>query len=241
MKLFCCAKTLCRECLRSIVDTSVTCPWDKKRWIARSVMKRCEDATPADYLSQLRDQVIQREDDGIVPVPLGTGVLAGEYKKMLEERIAEDSEQIEYDTELARRLVESEAERLRGEQEEVAARVEEDARIARELAEKLNNRSSHVSGNTSNRIEDTAPSTRKKKRGSILAYYDRPGDLKLRRQRKKLNPDSGESGKQLGEINHVMKWKDKTVSIPQDKCTPEDLEATPSPGSKDSDLSGASW
>jgi hypothetical protein len=35
VKLFCCGVNICDSCLHAIADSSLTCPWDKKRWLKR--------------------------------------------------------------------------------------------------------------------------------------------------------------------------------------------------------------
>lgn len=74
------------------------------------MLKKCEYVTPPDYLQTLSIKSAKENSAEIRPiaVPLGGGKLAEEYKQMLLNRIAEDTEQIESDILLAKQLATSE-------------------------------------------------------------------------------------------------------------------------------------
>ena len=52
IQLFCCKKIVCIECLQSLATTTSSCPWDRRRWTSRSLLKKCEAATPDNLLEQ---------------------------------------------------------------------------------------------------------------------------------------------------------------------------------------------
>ena len=58
---FCCQNTICMNCVRSISaerSTSSCCPWDKRRWVGRSVLNNIMNSTPSNYFEILRKRMV---------------------------------------------------------------------------------------------------------------------------------------------------------------------------------------
>lgn len=111
---------------------------DKKRWVQRSVMKKCLLNTPQNYLEHI--QAVYNSQDNSqhnhVPIAqcLGDGVLKEEYESQVRVRRAEDNVQIEQDDLLALELLQEEESLLQKDRERREAMLLEDSRIAAELS-----------------------------------------------------------------------------------------------------------
>ena len=46
MKVFCCLHPICSSCVYNIVQSTAFCPWCKRKWVGRSMFKKCIDVTP---------------------------------------------------------------------------------------------------------------------------------------------------------------------------------------------------
>lgn len=80
LKLFCCKKLLCQDCVDQIKSHSY-CPWDRRRWNSRTLKGKCLECTPNDLLEQILS--LPSEENVIAPQglqKLGDGALRREYE-----------------------------------------------------------------------------------------------------------------------------------------------------------------
>jgi len=138
VRLFCCQKTLCSNCLEQIASNTSACPWDKKRWVQRSVLKKCLQNTPANYLEHIKSICSSQDNSEFDLIssarPLGDGLLKAEYETQVRLLHAEHSAQIERDDRLALELLQEEEAQLQKDREIREAMSQEDSRIAAELS-----------------------------------------------------------------------------------------------------------
>jgi hypothetical protein len=104
IKLFCCSKLICNECVESIMNTgSSKCPWCMRKWNSRFFYNKCE------IISNKYNNINDCDyDDNTANARLGSLYTAGELRKEYEAIIQKEKEknlvQIEIDESMAVQL-----------------------------------------------------------------------------------------------------------------------------------------
>eukprot|EP01035_Chromulina_nebulosa_P036856 gene36856-49711_t len=146
---FCCQNTLCMKCVKNIsaeISTSSCCPWDKRRWVGRSVLNNFMNSTPPNYFETLRKRKQQESSNRLEMESnmrvLGSGALREEYEdRMRRERERfelEHREQLLLDQKIASDLEAENLDRLRLLQD----LEQKDLLVARRIAEESQQSSS---------------------------------------------------------------------------------------------------
>mmetsp|Transcript_6517 Transcript_6517/g.9038 ORF Transcript_6517/g.9038 Transcript_6517/m.9038 type:complete len:336 (-) Transcript_6517:48-1055(-) len=145
---FCCKKALCISCVKSIigVSSSSCCPWDKRRWIGRSVLKNFFQSTPPNYIETLRQNEKNKlcNDNAVDEIyrytkisQLGSGELKKDYE-IVRQREEQRFQQEQQDELLAAlKIAESlEAQSLEEQRQKEVAELE-DFNFAQKLSNEL--------------------------------------------------------------------------------------------------------
>jgi hypothetical protein len=124
------------------IDIDVDAAQDKKRWVQRSIIKKCLESTPDNYL-ELITSIYNSQDNSKsnhLPTarPLGDGSLKEDYDTLQRIKHEENNAQIEKDDRLALELLQEEEAQLVSDRERRQAVLLEDTRVAVELAKRLN-------------------------------------------------------------------------------------------------------
>lgn len=137
IRLYCCGHHICRQCIDGMIQNLAACPWCKRKWVARLVLKKCEENTPCNFYQILKNKVDRvqyvhgRTDHAFA---LGDGALSEDYEKQREALRKRDRSQLEADEQLAKELEQQLEAEERRRREDIEMK---DAELAKQLSEQL--------------------------------------------------------------------------------------------------------
>lgn len=167
IKTFCCQHPLCSICIQNIIQSTSSCPWCKRKWIGRSIFKKCLEITPLvtdkfGFNNATADSGVDSlagvqscsNSNPYINGTLGDGLLRNEYMSKLHELQRESQTQTKSDEELALKILSENEKEIERDRLKLQRIAEEDAKLALELSEGGNSyKSSGYSGSSNGTID----------------------------------------------------------------------------------------